>query len=359
MNTESTEPKISVCIPVYNGEQFLEYAIASVLNQKFDDYELMLVDDCSTDNSREIIKRFKSQYPYIKYYRNETNLGITRNWNRCIELSRGDYVIILHQDDTLLDNALEKEARVLDEKPEVGVVFGNTKVRYLPSDKIVIYPGWSTPFSLNGYDFARYMLSHVNVIYCPTVMIRRTCLQKYGVFDERFEIFEDYEMWLRLALRDVDFVYLHHPIAMYTYHETNTSRRVIREGNNIKEHHYILESHAGAIKDVFKDHAQELLGNFKQTFGYLCIGYAVNLLYGGFYSASRAQLNAALELYPAYSKHKIVKVLRVLNSLGIVGRLCIIAIEKISRVSGLRKVFEKATYTRALDVPKNISPVDD
>lgn len=355
MTETTSQPKVSVCIPVYNGEQYLAQAIESVLKQNFRDFELIIVDDCSTDGSLKIIKDYQEKSEKIRVFQNKKNLGITRNWNRCIELARGDYILILHQDDELNNGTLEKEAQLLSQHPDVGVVFGNTEVIYLPGGRQVLYPGWEVSFSIKGTEFAKYLLTHLNVIYCPTVMMRRELFKKYGLFDERFQIYEDYEMWLRLALNNVNFIFLHLPLAKYRYHRTNASKRIIRKGLNIQEVKYILESFEPLIQSRYKETARKLIEQFKQTFAYLCLGYALNLIYNGYYQSAEAQLNSAIEFYPQYRKHLIFKMMKSLNALRLLGRIAVITIETITKTTGLRKLLEKQTYPASFELPHNIT----
>ncbi len=330
-------------------------ALTSALTQNCGDYEVIVVDDCSSDGSYELAQKFQREHDKVSIYRNETNLGITGNWNRCIELAKGKYIVILHQDDELREGALKKESDLLNKHLDVGVVFGNTHVIYLPKGRHIIYPGWDTSFTIKGQDFAPYMLNHMNVIYCPTVMIRKSCFEEFGVFDERYKIYEDYEMWLRLALKGVGFAFLESVLAVYNYHETNTSKRVIREGLNIRECRLLLDTHEPEILDIYGDKGKAHSDNFKKTFAYLCLGYALNLLYNGHYDSARNQLNAAQELYPQYKRQPIVRLMRILGSLKIIGRIGIIGVEEFSRRTRIRRLLEKRVYKTATELPSPIT----
>ena len=96
--------KASVLIPVYNGAPFIKEAVESILNQSFTDFELILLNDASPDNSEEIIKTFKDAR--IRYYRNEKNLGISASRNKLMTLARGVYLVVLDVDDISLPNRL-------------------------------------------------------------------------------------------------------------------------------------------------------------------------------------------------------------------------------------------------------------
>ena len=87
---DSSTPKVSVCIPVYNGSDYIAYAIQSVLAQTYKNFNLIVCDNCSTDNTEEIVRNFED--PRLSYVRNNKNLGLVGNENRCLELSKGDYI---------------------------------------------------------------------------------------------------------------------------------------------------------------------------------------------------------------------------------------------------------------------------
>src|SRR5690606_25904165 len=114
--------KVSLFIPVYNTELFIAQTIESVLAQTFTDYELIIVDDCSTDSSYEICKSYADRDPRIKLYRNEQNLGMMPNWNKGISLATGKYFMKLDADDLIHKEFVERSFRILEEKEHVGLV---------------------------------------------------------------------------------------------------------------------------------------------------------------------------------------------------------------------------------------------
>ena len=107
-------PKISVCIPTYNYGRFISASIESVLAQTFQDFELIIVDNCSTDDTEKIVSHYFSSCLKIKYVCNTENIGMTANWNRCLALSSGEYVKILCADDLLRPDCLQKSVEILD-----------------------------------------------------------------------------------------------------------------------------------------------------------------------------------------------------------------------------------------------------
>ena len=124
-------PKVSVVIPTYNYAGFLDETIQSVLSQTYTDYELIIVDNHSTDNTEEVVKKYLHD-SRIKFYRNPSNLGLVGNWNRCLELASGEYIKFLCADDKFHPRILEKYVPIMDQFPNVSLItcdkqgFGNS-----------------------------------------------------------------------------------------------------------------------------------------------------------------------------------------------------------------------------------------
>lgn len=113
------KPRLTVLMPVYNVEKYLREAIDSILNQTFADFELLIMDDCSTDSSADIIASYNDSR--IRYVRNERNLGLAENLNRGIELAQTEYVSRMDGDDISINTTLEKQLKFLDSHPEIGI----------------------------------------------------------------------------------------------------------------------------------------------------------------------------------------------------------------------------------------------
>ena len=114
------QPKVSVCIPVYNRPDYVAEGIESILCQTFTDFEIVITDNCSTDNTPEVIKSYAAKDSRVKYYRNEYDMGIASNINRAILLSGGKYIKPLFSDDKLSPKCLELFVEVLDSHPKVS-----------------------------------------------------------------------------------------------------------------------------------------------------------------------------------------------------------------------------------------------
>ena len=191
-------PKVSVCIPVYNREDFIAEAIESVLSQTFTDFELIITDNCSTDKTPEIIKKYASTDKWISCYRNEYNLGVIGNINRCVLLTRGKYITIVCADDKLAPQCLEVFVEKMDKHPEVSLITSFTQ-SFGDSDSIrdrSYFPGTG---QLNGKVCQKDLLINGNWAGSPSsVMFRRKDLH-IGLGNHMWRYWlGDLDLWMRL-----------------------------------------------------------------------------------------------------------------------------------------------------------------
>jgi glycosyltransferase involved in cell wall biosynthesis len=227
-------PKVSICIPTYNGARYVGKAVSSVLDQTFADFELIVIDDCSSDNSVSEVSMFRDDR--LRLVKNSNRLGLTQNWNQCLRLSRGEYIQIFHQDDVMLPQNLEKKVAVLNENKSVGLVFSQAEVidgeeqsvRAF-SDQTILSEGIQV-----GKDFFDRFFLQPNVICCPSVMVRKSCYELLGAFDARLSFACDFEMWMRISLF-FDIAYLDEPLINYREHDQNESRNFYDHVDNLRE----------------------------------------------------------------------------------------------------------------------------
>lgn len=127
-STNTVSPRVSIGLPVYNGEDYLEESLLSIQDQTFTDFELVICDNASTDETEAICRSFASQDSRIRYVRNDRNLGAAKNYNRTLELARGDYFRWACHDDKLEPRCLEACVEVLDQHPEVVLAYPQTQM---------------------------------------------------------------------------------------------------------------------------------------------------------------------------------------------------------------------------------------
>ena len=215
-------PKVSVVIITYNHGQFIAEAIRSILGQTFRDFEIVVVDDGSTDNTAETV----SSYPVTYFW--QENQGVCRAYNRGIDLSKGEYVLFLDADDMLLEDTLRKEAELLDSNPEVALCYGQAYVMN-DGDGRIYRVRKSTFLNSSAIVDSKQQIRELlfaNRITSSTAMIRRRCLDEVGRFDERIgAIAEDRHLYIRLAKR-YRLAYMAEPLVKYRVHPYQTHKTV-------------------------------------------------------------------------------------------------------------------------------------
>lgn len=215
--------KVSVAVPTYNGEAYVAEAIRSILAQTFTDFELVIVDDRSTDKTLDILRSFSD--PRIRITRNEERLGLVGNWNRCLQETKGDAICIFHQDDVMLLGNLEEKLRILDSNASVGLVHSAAELLVetgAPSPPVDWIEKSAEDFIVDGREYFRKLLFQGNLLCAPTVLASRRQLLELGGFDEELTFTSDYEMWLKMcAVSRIAF--LSRPLIRYRWHEANAS----------------------------------------------------------------------------------------------------------------------------------------
>jgi glycosyltransferase involved in cell wall biosynthesis len=191
-------PRVSVCIPAWCGGDFLEAAIRSVLAQTWTDFELLVIDDCSPDDTAKRVARYAAD-PRVKYIRNEQNLGPQGNWNRCLAEARGTYIKVLPHDDLISPECLERQVKALDTHPQVALAFASRHIIGKGNKSIFVK---RTPWR-DGLVSARETLrkcvrSGTNVLGEPgAVLFRRSFAEKVGPFDASIPYVLDLDYWAR------------------------------------------------------------------------------------------------------------------------------------------------------------------
>ena len=211
MNTKS--PAITVLMPVYNGAKYLNESIDSILNQTFSDFEFLIIDDESTDDSVKIIKSYDD--PRIKLIVNKKNIGQSATLNKGLELARGKYIARMDQDDISMPERLKKQMEFMDECPNIGVC-GSWIQHFGKYDYL-------TPLELDDDSIKIKLLTNQNLAH-PAVMIRKSTLVKYQLnYDPTFTIAMDYDLWVRM-FEYCSFANLPEPLLKYRTHKNQKSK---------------------------------------------------------------------------------------------------------------------------------------
>ncbi len=183
-------PEVSVIIPTYNRADLLPQAVESVLSQSYTDFELIVVDDGSTDSTQEVI----SEHRKLKYLFQE-NLGVSAARNQGIRMARGRYICFLDSDDLWLNDKLKEQIRLMRDHPEIRVsytdeIWMREGKRVNPGKRHRKYSGWILK-----------RLLPLCLISPSSVMIERGVFAEVGLFDESLPVCEDYDLWLRIGSR--------------------------------------------------------------------------------------------------------------------------------------------------------------
>jgi len=188
-------PLVSVIMPVFNSASYLRLAIDSILNQTYENIELLIIDDCSTDNSVEIVNSFKS--PKIRFFKNEKNIGVSATRNKMIDLSNGKYIALMDSDDISPKYRIEKQVDFLEKNIQYGLIGGHYE-RF--SDNGIFKKYKVHKHSLIQEE-NQVKLNFLGSIAAPTVMFRASVVKINNLyFDVNLKIAEDYDMWRKIGL---------------------------------------------------------------------------------------------------------------------------------------------------------------
>ncbi|WP_406659832.1 glycosyltransferase family 2 protein [Methanolobus sp. ZRKC3] len=207
-------PKVSVIMPVYNAEKYLKDAIESILNQTFLNFELLIINDGSTDKSRTIIESYND--PRIRLLNNKENSGLAKVRNRGIDEAKAEYIAWLDADDISHPLRLEKQVKLLDEHPEIGIC--GTWVKTIGTKR---NHKWRYP---TNPDFIRCRMLFDDPLATSSVMLRKELLvEDNQYFDLNYPPAEDYDLWERLSycckITNIPKI-----LTFYRLHENQTSK---------------------------------------------------------------------------------------------------------------------------------------
>ena len=241
-------PKVSVVIPAYNHEKYVGETIQSVLDQTFQDFELIIINDGSTDNTEAEILKFKDER--IRYYFQE-NRGLSATLNRGIKLARGEFFNFLPSDDAFLREKLEIQLKVFEGNLDLGVVFAYPQLidaqgKEIHDDPAALWP--IVPHETKEEIFPA--LFERNFLSAPTALIRMDCLKKVGGFDESLKYAQDYDLWLRI-LKYYDAQLLKQPLIRYRWHGENLTWAPTSETERERTKLLLKAYRSLSIKEIF------------------------------------------------------------------------------------------------------------
>jgi glycosyltransferase involved in cell wall biosynthesis len=266
-------PKVSILIPVYNDEIFIEDLLNSILNQTFQNFECLIYNHGSTDNSQKILENFSNKDKRIKIFVTQQNIGNGAN-NKLLQHATGEYIKFFCADDIMLPNCLEKQVSFFEDKK-------NNKYSVLLS-KVIEINNKGVEFNRNKNTYVNKSWDeHLNYIFyrCnpefsfPTVMIRKSAIcDNMNLFDERFAQLNDVVLWINLFFQKKEFYVLNDFLIKYRKHDNNISNlnsikkraRLIFEYQRILEFYLININTFDNLLKIFPE-AQDYLENLNEN----------------------------------------------------------------------------------------------
>lgn len=188
--------KVDVIIPAYNGARYLPAALESVIAQTFDDWQIVLVNDGSTDNTEEVLAPFRQRIGSKFTYVVQQNRGLPAARNAAIRASNSEFLALLDADDVWLPCRLEESVKVLNQRPQAGLSYGLIAGIY-PDESIG--GTWVGNLKHSEGRIASQIYMRKVELPCPTMTFRRSCVERVGLFDETMRATEDRDLWLRIA----------------------------------------------------------------------------------------------------------------------------------------------------------------
>jgi glycosyltransferase involved in cell wall biosynthesis len=300
--------KITVIIPTYNRASMIRESVASVLRQTFTDFEIIVVDDGSTDNTKAVVESFKD--PRIKYIYQE-NRGASAARNTGIEASSSEYVAFLDSDDVYIDNAIENALKYLELYPDVGFCYGQCHMSRLGGE---VYRTRISHFHKKSTVIKPLtQVKELLAIDCPitlsTLTVRRTCLIEIGGFNEDLVVAEDWHVFIKLAKKYPAF-YIAEPLTIQRHHNKQL-RHLIKPG---KEKAFLL-----CLKEIFEDPviAPHFSGIKRKTYSNFYSKNLFQVVWGEDMKLARQYLRMAVRYHPQVivSPHGLRIIYKYLQSL--------------------------------------------
>lgn len=202
------EPLVSVIMSAYNCEKYIAKSLGSTLNQTYNNVEILLIDDNSTDNTINEIEKVIQGKKNIKFIKNSENLGLTKNLNKLISMAKGEYIARMDADDISDSTRIAKQVQYLIANPEISIVGSYGK--YI-NDEDEIEEEKIMP--IDNAEIIKIM-PKVNPIIHPSVMYRKDEIIKIGMYDEKYLKVQDYDLWFRAMSSDLKFHNIPEPLIL-------------------------------------------------------------------------------------------------------------------------------------------------
>ncbi|MDD2308839.1 MAG: glycosyltransferase family 2 protein [Desulfuromonadaceae bacterium] len=244
--------KVSVCIPTYNYGNYIAETVESVLNQSFSDFELLIVDDCSNDQTKAIVESYARRDPRIRFITNEVNLGMVENWNLCLLLAKGEYIKFVFGDDLLTSpDAIGRMVSLLDDSSSISLVCSARNLIDESSQTLKIESHFKSGI-MAGTDVINNCLAcQQNLIGEPSVVMFRKSHAGRG-FQTNYQQIVDLEMWFYL-LEQGSFAYINEPLCSFRIHDQQQTAKNNESHSHLNDFVYLVSDylHKDYIKQPY------------------------------------------------------------------------------------------------------------
>ncbi len=264
-----SDPLVSICIPTYNQERFLKETIESAIRQSFVNFEVIVVDDCSTDSTAEIARNYAFLDSRIRFLANSANLGMVPNWNRCLELARGIYIKFLFGDDLLTSpDTLKRMVEILDGDRGVSLIASARNIVDEDSQILEAVAEFPDGVRIGGKELISRCLDSIidlhNPIGEPSVVMFRKSEASRG-FNTRYHQLVDLEMWFHL-LEQGNFAFIGEPLCAFRSHCEQQTVKNQQNFSYIDDMFYLFDDYLGRPYTG--------VGLFAQRYAFFKLAYA-------------------------------------------------------------------------------------
>lgn len=263
-------PLVSVIMPVFNSEKFLDEAIQSILNQTYENFEFLIFDDGSTDNSKEIIESYAILDNRVKPLFSNTNKGYVYHLNHGIEMSEGEFIARMDSDDVALPNRFNQQLNFLKKNLNIAIVGGSSIIINESNNNIGVSIAHDNPIYLWWISFFTCPLIH------PSVLIRKSIIKDVGVYNINRLPAEDFDLWVRV-LQHADICNIKDPLIKYRTHSESISFRKMQLQSEKAEE--ILKEHWKYFTNLSIE-SEEIVffKNFHKGYEDLPANYAIGVI---------------------------------------------------------------------------------
>ena len=250
---------VSVIVPNFNHGKYLRRRVDSILDQRYHDFELILLDDCSTDGSREILREY-ARDPRVRVEFNTQNSGSPfKQWNKGVRMARGKYVWMAESDDYADERLLERLVAVLEAETEVTFAYcrswrvGEQEQEMGYADSYLERldaQHWKQDFVVDGWqECRRFFVLCAPVWNASAVVFRKEVYERLGMADERMRVSADYKVWAQMAMEG-KIAYVGEPLSFYRTHTENVRTRTDTDGVLLAEYFYVMRWVIGQVAEA-------------------------------------------------------------------------------------------------------------